>query len=55
VLNYINVVLGVVVIPKTEKIERLKENFFIYDFKLEEQDINDIRKLDSGIRTIDPK
>lgn len=34
VLNYIWFELGVVVIPKTEKIERLKDNFNWFDFKL---------------------
>jgi 2,5-diketo-D-gluconate reductase A len=31
--------LNIVVLPKTEKIERLKENIDFFDFKLSEEEI----------------
>ena len=39
---------GVVVIPKTVKMERMDENFNIFDFKLDNEDIEKIRALDLG-------
>ncbi|OBV29287.1 hypothetical protein BKN38_06200 [Helicobacter sp. CLO-3] len=39
---------GVVAIPKTSKIERLKENLNIFDFVLDESDLAQIAKLDTG-------
>lgn len=39
---------GVVVIPKSIKKERMKENFNIFDFELAEDDISQIRALDMG-------
>lgn len=39
---------GVVAIPKTSKIERLKENLNIFDFKLDSDDLAQIAKLDTG-------
>lgn len=39
----------VVVIPKTSHIERMKENFEIFDFMLEEEDISKIKNLDQKI------
>ena len=39
---------GVVVIPKTVKRERMDENFNIFDFKLDNEDIEKIRALDLG-------
>jgi 2,5-diketo-D-gluconate reductase A len=38
---------GVVVIPKSVRKERIKENFNIFDFQLSEQDMNAIRELDT--------
>jgi len=40
---------NVIVIPKTSHIERMKENFAIFDFMLDEKDILEIRKLDQKI------
>ena len=39
---------GVVVIPKTVKMERMYQNFNIFDFKLDNEDIEKIRALDLG-------
>ena len=38
---------GIVVIPKSSKKERLKENIDIFDFKLSREDIERIEKLDT--------
>ena len=45
--------INAVVIPKTDKIARLKENFEWFTFKLDEDDIKRIKTLDKGWRTID--
>lgn len=37
---------NVIVIPKTTHIERMKENFELFDFQLSEEDISEIKKLD---------
>ncbi len=37
---------NIVVIPKSSKDERIKENFNIFDFKLTDEEINIMRKLD---------
>ena len=37
---------NVVIIPKTAHIERMKENFELFDFQLSEEDISEIKKLD---------
>jgi len=42
--------LGVVAIPKTESIERMRENLSIFDFKLDEEDRTRIASLDRGAR-----
>ncbi|WP_346928882.1 aldo/keto reductase [Clostridium sp.] len=39
---------GVIVIPKTVHKERMIQNFDIFDFKLKEDDMNKIAKLDKG-------
>ncbi len=40
---------NVIVIPKTTHIERMKENFELFDFQLSEDDILEIKKLDQRI------
>ena len=40
---------NVIVIPKTIHIERMKENFEIFDFMLDEKDLSEIKKLDQKI------
>ena len=39
---------GIVVIPKSEKIERMRQNFDIFDFALAPDDMADIAALDTG-------
>jgi 2,5-diketo-D-gluconate reductase B len=36
---------GIVVIPRTNRLERLEENFALFDFELSEQEMQDIYKL----------
>ena len=36
----------IIVIPKSSKIDRMKENIDIFDFKLTKEEIEEIRKLD---------
>jgi len=45
---------GTAVIPKTEKLERLKENISLFDFELSEAQMNAIAALDRGQRFNDP-
>ena len=40
--------IGTVVIPKSTHIERMKENFDVFDFALSDEDISRIRELDGG-------
>lgn len=39
---------GVIVIPKSTHKERMEQNFDILDFKLSEEEMNEIKKLDTG-------
>jgi len=52
VLNYL-LSKNIVVIPKSERAERIKENFHCFDFKLDHEDNNKIKTLDKGLRCID--
>lgn len=40
--------LGVIVIPKSTKIERMRQNLDVFDFKLTDDDMAAIRRLDTG-------
>lgn len=40
--------LGVIVIPKSVKIERMRQNLDVFDFTLSDDDMAAIRKLDTG-------
>jgi 2,5-diketo-D-gluconate reductase A len=42
--------LGNLVIPKTTRLERLIENFNVFDFALSESQMNQMATLDSGLR-----
>ena len=46
-LRYL-VQLGISVIPKSSHKERMKENFGIFDFHLQDEDMRRIRELDRG-------
>ena len=39
---------GIIVIPKTIHIERMKENIDLFDFTLSEDDLLEIKRLDTG-------
>lgn len=39
---------GIIIIPKTTHVERMKENIDLFDFTLTEDDLKEIRKLDTG-------
>ena len=45
---------GVIVFPKSTKIERIKSNMNIFDFELTEDEMNEIRALDKGFGSHNP-
>jgi len=45
---------GIIVIPKTQNLDRLTENFQANQVQLSAEDIVEIEKLDKGMRLIDP-
>nr|XP_054415854.1 aldo-keto reductase family 1 member D1 isoform X3 [Pongo abelii] len=47
-----NIQRGVVVIPKSFNLERIKENFQIFDFSLTEEEMKDIEALNKNIRFV---
>nr|POE69824.1 nadp-dependent d-sorbitol-6-phosphate dehydrogenase [Quercus suber] len=49
-----NIQRNTVVIPKTSKLERLKENFQVFDFKLTKEDMDLIKTIDRKYRTNQP-
>ncbi|XP_066118478.1 aldo-keto reductase family 1 member D1 isoform X2 [Saccopteryx bilineata] len=48
-----NIQRGVVVIPKSSKPERIKENFQIFDFSLTEEEMKSIEALNKNIRFVE--
>ncbi|MCH99718.1 NADP-dependent D-sorbitol-6-phosphate dehydrogenase-like, partial [Trifolium medium] len=45
---------NIVLIPKTSKLERLKENFQVFDFELSKEDVEIISNIDKKYRTNQP-
>jgi diketogulonate reductase-like aldo/keto reductase len=43
-----------IVIPKSQNPQHIKENFNFLDFALDDDDLNQIDKLDCGFRLADP-
>ena len=43
---------GVIIIPKSVRIEKMKENFEIFDFNLTDDEMNQIDKLDGTKKRI---
>lgn len=39
---------GIIAIPKSSRVERMKENFDVFDFSLSEKDMAELAKLDTG-------
>lgn len=46
---------GVIVIPKSVKVERLKENLDIFNFEISEEDMKQIHALNRNLRFINPQ
>jgi len=42
------------VIPKTSKVERLQENFEVFDFEISSEDMEKIKAIDRNYRTNQP-
>lgn len=38
----------IIIIPKTTHVERMKENINLFDFTLSDEDLNEIKRLDTG-------
>lgn len=55
-LNY-QIIRGVAVVPKTEKLDHLRDNFNVTDFELLEDDVQLLEALDQGgkVRVYQPK
>ena len=45
---------GCSVIPKSENVDRIKENITVEHFKLSKDDMEEIKKLEAGFRMNDP-
>jgi len=45
----------VVPLPKTNHLERAKENIAVFDFTMKDEDIKRINDLEDGFRVVDPK
>lgn len=45
---------GTIVIPKTTNLDRLKENFEIFDFELSKEDLDKINLINKDSRIVDP-
>jgi diketogulonate reductase-like aldo/keto reductase len=43
--------IGTVPLPKSTHKNRIKENFEVFDFKLDTNDMAKLKKLDRGLRT----
>lgn len=43
-----------VVIPKSSKLERVEENFQVFDFELSKEDMDTIKRIDKKYRTNNP-
>lgn len=46
---------GVITLPKSTNIERIKSNLDIFDFSLTNEEMNDIRKLNTGVASHNPE
>lgn len=44
---------GLVTIPKSTNVERLRQNLDVYDFTLTDEDEAKLRDLDAGVRVCD--
>ena len=43
--------IGTIPLPKSETLERIKQNYDIFDFKLDKDDLTKIKTLESNLRT----
>ena len=48
-----NIQRGVVSIPKSVDVTRMKQNFDVFDFELSNEDMESIKTLDAGLKTVD--